>query len=355
MTDGRNPAESATDAGPNGGDRAPVRTIFLGSGRFAQPILGRLAAHPAVAVVGVVTAPPRPVGRHQVATPTPVETTARELGLEVLAPARLRDPAAIADVLALDPGLLVLADYGQIVPPALLELPHGALNVHPYLLPRHRGATPIPAAILAGDAESGVSLMQMDAGLDTGPLIAQEAVSLAGDETAPALEARLAIVAAGILARSLDGWLGGELEAVPQPTEGATLTRPLRREDGRLDPSIPAELLERRVRAHLPWPGSFLEVGDERLVVLTAHAVRGEADDEPGIIVPDAEGLALTTLDGRLVLDEVQPAGGRPMSGEAWLRGRPAILGTRIRSDGTASLAGASAPVRVDDRAAEPA
>ena len=139
------------------GDRAtseratPVRTVFLGSGRFAQPILGRLAAHAAIEMVAVVTAPPRPVGRHQVETPTPVETTARELGLDVLRPARLRDPAALADIIGLEPGLVVLADYGQIVPSELLDLEHGALNLHPSLLPRHRGAIPIPAAILAGD------------------------------------------------------------------------------------------------------------------------------------------------------------------------------------------------------------
>jgi methionyl-tRNA formyltransferase len=308
-----------------------VRTVFLGSGRFAQPILGRLAAHPSVEVVGVVTAPPRPVGRRGVTTPTPVETTALELGLGVMTPKRLRDLAAIADILGLEPTLLVLADYGQIVPDELLEAPDGALNLHPSLLPRHRGATPIPAAILAGDLETGVSLMRMDDGLDTGPLIAIERVSLAGDETAPALEARLAIVAAGLLARSLDPWLIGDLPALPQASVGATLTRPLRREDGRLDPTLPAELLERRIRAHLPWPGSFVEVADGRIVVLSARLAPSEADDEPGTIVPDDEGLALATGDGRLILDEVQPAGGRPMSGEAYLRGRPSVLGATVR------------------------
>jgi methionyl-tRNA formyltransferase len=346
VTDGRDPAELAATAGSNQASRPPVRTVFLGSGRFAQPILGRLAAHPSVDVVAVVTAPPRPVGRRQVETATPVESTARELGLAVHAPERLRDPAAVADVLALEPELLVLADYGQIVPAALLDLPHGALNLHPSLLPRHRGATPIPAAILAGDAETGVSLMRMDAGLDTGPLVAQEHVSLAGDETTPALEARLAIVAAGLLARSLDPWLDGHLEAVAQAEAGATLTRPLRREDGRLDPATPAVQLERQVRAHLPWPGSFLEVDGERLVVLTARVAPTEPDDAPGTIVPDPLGLALATADGRLILDEVQPAGGRPMTGDAWLRGRPAILGAQIAPP---------APGAATNRAAGPA
>jgi methionyl-tRNA formyltransferase len=308
-----------------------VRTVFLGSGRFAQPVLGRLAAHPAIDLVAVVTAPPRPVGRRQLETPTPVETAARDLGLDVLTPVRLREPAALADILGLDPSLVVLADYGQIVPAELLGLAHGALNLHPSLLPRHRGATPIPAAILAGDRETGVSLIRMDAGLDTGPIVALEHASLAGDETAPALEARLAIIAAGLLARSLDPWLAGQIEPTPQAADGATLTRPLRRADGLLDPDLPAERLERQVRAHLPWPGSFVELDGDRLVVLATTVTASEADDEPGRFVPDQLGLALATRDGRLVLDEVQPAGGRPMSGEAYVRGRPAILGWSIR------------------------
>jgi methionyl-tRNA formyltransferase len=318
------------DAAPTADERNRVRTVFFGSGRFAQPILGRLAAHPSIDLVAVVTAPSRPVGRRQIETPTPVENAARELGLDVLTPARLRDPAALADILGLEPALIVLADYGQIIPIELLDLPHGALNLHPSLLPRHRGATPIPAAILAGDRETGVSLMEMDAGLDSGPLIAVEHVSLAGDETTPALEARLAIVAAGLLARSLDPWLAGEIEPEPQPVDGVTLTRPLRRADGILDPDLSAELLERQVRAHLPWPGSFVEIDGDRLVVLEASVAPGDGDDEPGRLVPDHLGLALATRDGRLVLDEVQPAGGRPMSGDAFLRGRPSVLGWTV-------------------------
>jgi methionyl-tRNA formyltransferase len=308
----------------------PVRTIFLGSGRFAQPTLGRLAVHPSVELVAVVTAPPRPIGRRQIETPTPVETQARELGLDVATPERLRDPASLADLLALDPDLVVLADYGQIVPPELLDRRYGALNLHPSLLPRHRGATPIPGVILAGDEETGVTLIRMDAGVDTGPIVASERATLAGDETTPALEARLAIAAAGVLARALDPWLDGELEAIPQPEAGATMTRPLRREDGRLDPARPAWLLEREVRAYLPWPGTFLEADGQRLVVLSGSVAPSDADDEPGRIVPDPAGLALATADGRLVLLEVQPAGGRPMSGEAFLRGRPSLLGRRV-------------------------
>jgi len=309
----------------------PVRTIFLGSGRFAQPTLGRLAAHPSVDLVAVVTAPPRPVGRHRLDAPTPVEAQAQELGLHVLAPDRLRDPVVVDELLGLEPDLVVLADYGQIVPRELLDRRFGALNLHPSLLPRHRGATPVPAAILAGDAETGVTLFRMDAGIDTGPVVAVERAILGGDETAPALQARLAIAASGILARALDPWLDGEIEAVPQGHLGATRTRPLLRDYGRLDPTRPAWQLERQVRALLPWPGTFVEAGNQRLVVLGAAVAPADDDDEVGRLVPDPGGLALATFDGRLVLLEVQPAGGRPMSGEAYLRGRPAVLGQSVR------------------------
>jgi len=364
------PASTGDHSGSGNSRHGRARTVFLGSGRFAQPILGRLAAHPTIDLAAVVTAPPRPVGRRQIETPTPVDLTARELGLDVLTPARLRDAAAIADILRLEPALVVLADYGQIVPDALLDLAHGALNLHPSLLPRHRGATPIPAAILAGDGETGVSLMRMDAGLDTGPLVAVERVSLAGDETAPALEARLAIVGAGLLARSLDSWLAGEIEPQPQSTVGVTMTRPLRRADGLLDPGQPALLLERQVRAYLPWPGSFIEIDEDRLIVLAASLAPSDADDEPGRFVPDHLGLALATSAGRLVLDEVQPAGGRPMSGEAFLRGRPSVLGLTVPRPSAAIVearrAGALGPplessvdppleAPADDRPVEPA
>ncbi len=308
-------------SGGPAGDR--VRTVYLGSGAFGAPALRRLAAHPRVELVGVVTAPGRPVGRHARLTPTAIGALAAELGLApVLTPERLRAPEAIDAVLALGPSLAVLADYGQIVPPALLGLPHGALNLHPSALPRWRGASPIPATIAAGDAETAVALMRMDAGLDTGPLVAQERVSLTGREAAPELEARLAELSAELLDRSLGAWLDGELPAVPQSGEGAAMTRPLRRADGLLDPGRPAVELERLVRAYQPWPGTYAEVDGERLVVGAARVEPGQPDDVPGALVRQGAEPALATAEGRLVLERVTPPGRRPMPGADWLRGR---------------------------------
>ena len=302
----------------------PARTAFLGSGDFAVPILEALAAWPGVTLIAVVTTPPRPAGRDATLRATPGAVWAEALGLPLLTPDRLRDPVAHHAIAAFAPDLAVLADYGRIVPQALLDLaPHGALNLHPSLLPRHRGATPIPAAIAAGDAETGVSLMRMDAGIDTGPLIAQERVLLDGSERALDLEQRLARVAAELLITSLPAWLAGDLPAVPQPADGATLTRPLRREDARLDPARPAAELERRIRAYQPWPGAWIEEPSGRLIVSAAHAVPAvPGAGEPGRLVALGPDIALVTADGILVLDTVQPAGKRPMAGRDHRRGR---------------------------------
>lgn len=312
---------------------ARPRAIFFGSGSFAVPSLELVAASPEVELGAVVTAPARPAGRRRLAGLSPVAAKARALGRPILMPDRLRDAATTDALAALRPDLIVLADYGRLVPPAILDLPrHGALNLHPSLLPRWRGAAPIAAAILAGDAETGVTLMRMDAGLDTGPLVAQAHERLDGSETSPDLETRLAARAAALLALNLGPWLRGERVAIDQPAEGATMTRPLRREDGRLDPLRPAVALERQVRAYQPWPGSYLETALGRILVWEAEvAGSGDEDGPPGRLLEDAKGLALGTVAGRLRLRVVQPAGGRRMSSAELRRGRPGLVGTLIR------------------------
>ena len=306
--------------------RRPVRVVFIGSGAFAVPALRALSHDPAVELVGIVTAPPRPAGRKLASVATPLAKTAGDLGAgPVLTPAKLRDPAAIDEILALEPELIVLADYGQIVPPALLGIGKGALNLHPSLLPRHRGATPVPATILAGDRATGVTLMRMDEGLDTGPIVAQAGTPVAPDETAPELEARLAAMGADLLASSLEPWLTGDLREHDQPVVGVTLTKPLRREDGRMDLSMSATDLDRQVRAYQPWPGSFVETRSGRLTVWAASPAASEHLPSGRF---SSRGLAAG--DGTLLLHEVQPAGGRRMPWVEFLRGRPGIVGSDV-------------------------
>jgi methionyl-tRNA formyltransferase len=309
-----------------------ARTVFFGSGAFAVPILATLADSPEVSLAAVVSAPDRPAGRRGGPTATPVTDLARRLGIALVQPERLRAPDAMAAVQAVRPQLGVLADYGLIVPGAMLDLfPDGILNVHPSLLPRHRGATPIQAAILAGDARAGVSVIRMDAGTDTGPIVASVDWPLGGSETAPEVEAVAARAGADLVTGLLRAWLDSAIAGHPQDEALATLTRPLSREDGRLDPSRGAAALERQVRAYQPWPGSFLETPGGRLVVWGAEVGTELTGDTPGRLEPDADGgLALTTAGGRLRLREVQPAGGRRMSGAELLRGRPGLAGARV-------------------------
>ncbi len=313
-----------------------ARTLFLGSGEFAVPIATVLARHPLIDLVGVISAPERPgeTGQQR----PPIVHWALENRRPVLRPARLRDDATIRQVLGAGPELVVLADYGQIVPAALLDAPRrGALNIHPSLLPRHRGATPIPATILAGDQVTGVTIIRMDVGLDTGPIVAHRSVPLSGDEWAPELEARLAVIGADLLDETIAPWLAGQIHPTAQPAEGATLTRPLRREDGRLDPLLGVMHLDRQVRAYQPWPGTFLETVAGRIIVWDARPLPGGATRRPGVLLSlPANRVAMSTADGLLELIEVQPAGGRRMGAAELLRGRRVLVGSVVASPSAA-------------------
>ncbi len=313
-----------------------VRAVFLGSGSFAVPIAEAVAKHPALEVVAVVSAPDRPAGRGQRTRAVPVTELARARGLPLQQPARLRDPDAQAALLALDLQLILLADYGQIVPRALIDGPaYGALNVHPSLLPRHRGASPVAATILAGDRESGVTVIRMDAGIDSGPIVAQERAAVADDETAPELEHRLAGLGARVLGDVLEPWLGGRIDPRPQPSEGVTLTHPLRRGDGHLEWSRPAADLQRQVRAYVPWPGSFTSSSGGTLTVWRTQIVTAPVGDvngatEPGTVLALDRGIAVLTGSGALELVEVQLAGRRRMSGRELRNGYPQLVGERL-------------------------
>ncbi|MCU0504963.1 MAG: methionyl-tRNA formyltransferase [Chloroflexi bacterium] len=333
---------------PTGATPPRPRIVFFGSGTFALTLLDALLADPATSPVAIVSTPDRPAGRDGTPTPTPVAARARAVGADLRQPGTLRDAAAVATLRDLAPDVAVVADYGRIVPETLLAVPRrGFLNVHPSLLPRHRGATPVPATIAAGDAESGVTIIAMDAGVDTGPIVATAHRPLDGTESAPELEEALARDGAVLLATTLGRWIDGTAAAVPQPGDGATVSRTLRREDGRLDPGEAAATLERRVRALRPWPGSFVEVPQGRLIVLDASVpdaarlgggphgagatVTAAPSEVPGTIVADGDGIALVTADGLLRLRRVQLAGGRPITGAELRRGRPGIVGAAVR------------------------
>jgi methionyl-tRNA formyltransferase len=291
---------------------------------------------PGIALEAVVSAPDRPVGRKAVLTPTPVTARALEMGLTVLRPVRVRRPESVEELRSIAPDLIVLADYGQLIPRSLLDLPpRGFLNLHPSALPRHRGAAPIPATILAGDTESAVTLMVVGEEMDAGPIVATEQLPVRPDDTAVTLEERAAEAAATLLRRALPEWLAGRLSARPQPSEGVTLTRPLHREDGRLDPELPAVALERQVRAYQPWPGTFIETAAGRLIVWRGQVASSQAGDVAGRLMADGQtGLALTTVSGRLLLCDVQLAGKKRVSAEDLRRGYPGLAEAAVPGSG---------------------
>ena len=306
----------------------------MGTPEFAVPVLEALAG--AHRVVGVVTQPDRPAGRGRRLAPSPVKQVALERGLSLSQPHSLRTPEAVAQLSAWKPDVFVVAAFGQILPQDVLGLPpHGCLNVHGSLLPRWRGAAPVAAAILAGDEVTGVTIMQMDAGLDTGPVLAQREEPIAPDDTQATLEERLARLGAELLVETLVVYLAGSLLPRSQPDEGATYAGQLRKEDGWLDWSRPAVELDRRVRAFTPWPGAFTMWHGRRLKVLrtvTLPAWRGGVS--PGTVVALADGVVVATGEGALLLEEVQLAGKRPMDIGAFLRGQRDFAGSVLAQPG---------------------
>lgn len=311
---------------------APVRVVFMGTAPLARASLAALLAAPAVAqVTAVVTQPDKPVGRDLRVQPSPVKALALEHGLPVLQPARARDPGFIGELRALAPELVVVAAYGQILPPALLELPaSGCLNVHASLLPRWRGAAPIQWAILAGDTETGVTIMQMDAGLDTGGMIATARTPVRGDDTGQTLHDRLAALGADLLVHTIPGWLAGSLPARPQPAEGVTYARKIIKDDGRVDWTKPAAQLARELRAFNPWPGSWTALpgpdGPVRIKLWRGEAVDIPAGAPPGtILAADADGLLASCGSGALRLLELQREGRRRLAARDFLAGNPMI------------------------------
>jgi methionyl-tRNA formyltransferase len=304
-----------------------MRLAFMGTPDFAVAALDALvrAGHQ---VVRVYCQPPKPAGRGQALRPTPVQAAAERHGIAVRTPRTLRDPAEQAAFAALGLDAAVVAAYGLILPAAVLDAPRlGCLNIHASLLPRWRGAAPIQRAMLAGDAETGITIMQMDPGLDTGPMLSKGTVPIGPETTAQDLHDRLAAMGADLIVEALARLERGELPAVPQPADGATYAPKLEKDEGRIDWTRPAEDLARQVRALTPWPGCFVELpGAERLKVLAAVPSQGRG--VPGTVLDDAFTVACGSGALRLVM--VQRAGRGPTDGAACLRGMRIGSGARV-------------------------
>ncbi|MEO8633082.1 MAG: methionyl-tRNA formyltransferase [Chloroflexota bacterium] len=313
--------------------RSVTRTVFLGTPAFAVPSLeavDRLSDRGALELVAVVTQPDRPGDRGRLSVP-PVKARALAFGVPVLQPARL-DEAALREISALRPELLVWAAYGNRIPRALLASVNGrAVNVHASLLPRWRGAAPIAHAILAGDAETGVTLMEGTAALDEGPILAEERTPIGEAESAGDLTQRLALLGAGLLERELPRYIAGELSGAPQDGATVSLAPKLTSRDGELDFTRPAEELARRVRAFTPDPGAWTMFRGDRLALGRA-SVSGGSPKEHGALEIHEGWPEVAAGAGWLRLDLVRPAGKRTMTGEDWARGLRGIVGARLPS-----------------------
>lgn len=295
-----------------------ARVVFMGSPDFAVPILRSLASQHQIC--GVVTQPDREAGRGRGLKAPAVKLAATELGLPLIQPSKLKEPEAAETLREWAPEIIVVAAFGQILRPEILQLPpRGCLNVHASLLPRWRGAAPIQAAILAGDAESGATIMLMDAGVDTGPILAQRQLEITHEDTSVTLATRISTAGAALLLEVLPRFLSGQIRPVPQDESLATKAPMLRKRDGLLDPSRSAAELERRVRALDPWPGAYLEWKGRILKILAAHAIPGTF--APGGHVLHEGGIAIGTSEGALVLDMVQLEGRKRVSGPEFLAG----------------------------------
>lgn len=336
-----------------------ARLVFMGTPELARTILRALVDSSRWEIVLVVAQPDKPVGRGLSTQPPPVKVEALARGLPVRQPTKARDPDFLAELARLAPDVIVVAAYGQLLPPALLAIPRtGCLNVHTSLLPRWRGAAPIQWALLEGDSETGVTLMRMNEGLDTGDLVTSASTPISDDDTAQSLHDRLADLGADLLVRTLPAWLAGSLTPVPQPDTGVTYARKLTREDGRLDWSLPAETLARRVRALHPWPGAFtsLPPADGKGPGSLLKISRASAWPLPPPLSPASEAIATPGLNpspnpspspgevvlatggewlvatgrGALRLDLVQREGRQRLAAREFLAGHPIPRGTRL-------------------------
>lgn len=303
----------------------------MGTPEFAVPTLLKLMA--TQEVVGVVTQPDRPAGRGQELRPSPVKVAAAAQHIPLYQPKSLKAPETIEPIRAWHPDMIVVAAFGQILRPHLLNLPpHGCLNIHASLLPRWRGASPIHHAILAGDTETGITLMQMDVGLDTGPMYIQKAVAIHPDETAATLHDRLAELGAEMIGAYLDEILAGVLRPQPQDDSLSTYAPMIQKEAGQIDWSKSAVEIDRHIRAMTPWPGAFTFWEGQMVKILRARPqpTPSSLTNTPGQVMPHADGVLVETGNGGILIEQLQLAGKKVMTTQEFVRGRSDFLTTQL-------------------------
>jgi methionyl-tRNA formyltransferase len=304
-----------------------AQIVFMGTPDFAVPILRELIQRHDV--IGVVTQPDRPAGRNRQIQPSPIKQVAVEAGIRVFQPEKLRRAEAISELKHWQPDVYVVAAFGQILPQVVLDIPkYGSINVHASLLPRWRGAAPIQACIRAGDAESGVTIMKMDAGLDTGPMLTQRAIPLAADETGQSLHDKLSVLGAELLSETLPGYLSGAILPQPQDESLVTYAPQIHKEDGRIDWKQSASAIERLVRAFTPWPGTYSQWNGQQLKILSGKVIKGQG--EPGQVVQSQDGTAVGTGEGLYLLGQIQLAGRKTMPVEEFIKGQAEFIEAQL-------------------------
>ena len=317
-----------------------LRLIYMGTPQFAVPALEALIEHRAPGrllpegyeIVTVITRPDKPVGRGKEIVYSPVKQAALAHGIPVWQPGSFKKPENAEALAAFAADLYIVAAFGQILPQNVLDQPrYGSLNIHASLLPKYRGVSPISEAILQGERETGVTIMLMDAGIDTGPLLLQKSIPIMDDDTTGSLTAKLADLGAQALLEALPGWIAGTITPQPQGESPTPYTHMLRKEDGAINWHAPAEVLWRQVRAYSPWPGAYTSWRGKLLKIVEAHPDMASSDARPGVVlVRKARGqqqLAAGTGEGLLVIERLQLEGKKALSADEFLRGYPQIAG----------------------------
>jgi methionyl-tRNA formyltransferase len=315
-----------------------MRIVFMGTPELAAVTLRRLIATPGFELAAVVTQPDQPKGRGLKLTPSAVKEVALQTNLPVLQPQRAREENFIQQLAALKPELIAVAAYGQILPKAILDLPRfGCLNVHTSLLPKYRGAAPIQTAILNGDSETGVTIMKMDVGLDTGDILTQERTPIEPSDNSQTLHDRLANLGADLLARTIPPYISGDIQPRPQPAEGATYAAKIKKQDGEIDWTQPARVIWNRIRALVPWPGAFthLPAQPHPLLLKIWDAQPFDRSGEPGrILQADKSGIAIACGNGALIISLLQREGGRRLTAGEFLAGHSLKVGEKFGAAG---------------------